>query len=60
MKIFGEIKIPCEYMSDKATQDWLQQRVATEITKELLNRNLIKFTEEYTQGYYVMHGEVEI
>ena len=60
MRIRGEIKIPCEYMSDNATQDWLQKRVANEITQEILRSNFIKFTEEYRQGYYIMRGEVEI
>jgi len=60
MRIVGQIKIPCEYMSDNATQDWLQRNVANEITKELLNRNCIQFTEEYKQGYYIMRGEVEV
>lgn len=59
MRIFGEIKIPCAYMSDNATQDWLQQRVANEITKELLNLNIIKFTERYEHGYYIMSGEID-
>ena len=57
MKIFGEFKIPCEYMSDNVTQDWLHQRIANKITEEMLNQNLIKFTERYESGYYIMLGE---
>lgn len=61
MTIFGEVKVPCEYMSDEVfTQDYLRQRVADELAKELLESNLIEFTEEYKQGYYIMRGEVEL
>lgn len=59
MRIFGEIKIPCEYMTDNATEDWLQHRIANKITEEMLNQNLIKFTERYENGYYIMKGEVD-
>ena len=58
MKIFGEINIPCEYMSNNISQDWLKGRVVTEIMEEMLNKNLIKFTERYEGGYYIMEGEV--
>jgi hypothetical protein len=60
MRIFSEFKIPCEYMSDNMTQDWLHQHIANKITEEMLNQNLIKFTEEYVQDYYIMRGEVEV
>lgn len=60
MKIFGEFKIPCEYMSNNVTQDWLHQRIASEITKELLNQNLIQFKEYYAGGYYIMNGSIEV
>lgn len=60
MRIFGEIKVPCEYMSnDNMTQDWLMDCVANKIAKELLNKNLINFTERYECGYYIMDGEVD-
>ena len=60
MRIFSEIKIPCEYMSDECTQDWLQHHIADKIAQELLNQDLIKFEEKYINGYYVMDGFVEI
>ena len=61
MRIFGEIKVPCEYMdNDNMTQDWFMERVANEITKELLRQDLIKFEEKYINGYYVMDGFVEV
>lgn len=59
MRIFGEIKIPCEYMSNNVTQDWLHQRIANKITEEMLDKNLIKFTEKYENGYYIMDGEID-
>ena len=61
MRIFGEIKVPCAYMAnDRMTQDWFMERVANEITKELLKQNLIKFEEKYINGYYIMDGFVEV
>lgn len=58
MRIFGEIKIPCEYMSNDISQDWLKNRVVAEIVEEILDKNLIKFTERYEGGYYIMDGEI--
>ena len=60
MKIFGEIKVPCEHIAnDRMTQGWFMECVANEITKEMLNKNLISFTERYDHGYYIMDGEVD-
>ena len=59
MRIFGEFKIPCEYMTDNLTQDWLHQRIASKITESMLEENLIKFAERYENGYYIMRGEVD-
>lgn len=62
MKVFGEVKLPREYMNgdDDRIHDYLQDRIVDHIAKELLRLNAIKFTEEYAQGYYIMHGEVEV
>ena len=60
MKVFSEIKIPCEYMTDQCTEDWLKQRIADKIAQELLNQDFIKFEEKYINGYYVMDGFVEV
>ena len=60
MRIFSEIKIPFQYMSDQPTQDWLKQRIADKIAQELLNQDFIKFEEKYIDGYYVMDGFVEV
>lgn len=60
MRVFGEVKIPCEYMSDELPYTYLQHRIASAIAQELVSKNLIKITEEYVQGYYIMRGEVEV
>ena len=60
MRVFGEFKIPCQYKSDNMSQDWLHQQIASEITEELLNQNLIKFEERYAGGYYIMNGSIEV
>ena len=60
MKVFGEVKVPCEYMPEELPYDFLQHRVVDEIVKEFIRIGAIKFTEEYTQGYYIMRGDVEV
>ena len=60
MKVFSEVRLPCEYMSDELPETYLRHRIASGLAQELLDNNLVKFTEEYKQGYYIMRGEVEV
>lgn len=60
MILFSEVRLPCEYMADELPETYLRHRIASGLTQELLDHNLIKFTEEYVQGYYVLKGSVEV
>lgn len=60
MIIFSETKIPCEYMTDELPETYLRHRIASGLAQELLDHNLIEFTEAYVQGYYVLKGTVNV
>lgn len=60
MKLLSEVRLPCEYMPDELPETYLRHRIASGLAQALLDKNLIKFTEEYVQGYYVMKGSVNV
>ena len=58
MKIRAEYKVPIEYMPFDVDVDWVKRRVANQIFQHMLSENLIEFTEEWRDGYYILSGEV--